>query len=143
MLYVYYITSAMTSYTPTCWKQSFHQHNSTIKFLQIHIDFVFYPTGFTSPQQHSNTQERVLSTAQHKTLRSDQFQRILQHFQPVGIEIKHNTCTLYVHYITSAMTSYTPTCRKQSFQQHNTTIKFQKIQRDFVIHPTGFTSPQQ
>ena len=48
-LYVYYITSAMTSYTPTRWKQSFHQHNTTIKFLQIHIDFVIYPTGFTSP----------------------------------------------------------------------------------------------
>ena len=48
---------------------------------------------------------------------------------------------IYHFYITSAMTSYNPTCRKQSFQKHNTTIKFLHIHRDFVIHPTGFTSP--
>ena len=38
--------------------------------------------------------ERVFSTAQHKPLRSKHFWRILQHFQLVGNEIKHNKCTL-------------------------------------------------
>ena len=39
----------MTSYNPTCWKQSFQQHNTAIKFLQIHTDYVIHPKGFTSP----------------------------------------------------------------------------------------------
>ena len=39
------------------------------------------------------------------------------------------------------MTSYNPTCRKQLFQQHNTTIKFLHIHRDFVHadHPVSST----
>ena len=39
------------------------------------------------------------------------------------------------------MTSFNPTCRKQSFQHNNTAIKFLQIHTDNVIHPTGFTSP--
>ena len=39
------------------------------------------------------------------------------------------------------MTSYNPTCWKQLFQHNNTAIKFLQIHTDYVIHPTGFTSP--
>ena len=49
VFYKFIITSVMTSYNPTCWKQSFQQHNTTIKFLQIHTDYVIHPTGFTLP----------------------------------------------------------------------------------------------
>ena len=39
----------MTSYNPTCWKQSLQHNNTASKFLQIHTDYVIHPTGFTSP----------------------------------------------------------------------------------------------
>jgi len=44
----FYITSAMTKYTPTCWKQPFQQLNTTVKFLYIHRGFCSFNIAFAT-----------------------------------------------------------------------------------------------
>ena len=81
----FYITSAMTSYTPTVTNTPFNSSTQELYFYTLIEDFtVFYIT--LAMITYSPTYLKGVFSLHN---------RILQHFQQVGNEIKRNNCSLY------------------------------------------------